>query len=119
ADIRRVAARQKPHSIILSCADSRVPPEVIFDQKLGEIFVLRTWGPSVDSSIVAGAEHAVRNLGTTLLVVMTHNGDSHGMGDAASELAARSDVIRTALESGELKIQPAVYDLNTGVVDFQ
>lgn len=68
----RLVGGQKPHSIILSCSDSRVPPEVIFDQKLGEIFVVRTAGQAVDHTVIASIEYAFAHLGTNLLVIMGH-----------------------------------------------
>jgi carbonic anhydrase len=56
-DLERLSTGQKPHAIVLSCSDSRVPPEILFDQKLGEIFVVRTAGQSLDSSAVASIEY--------------------------------------------------------------
>lgn len=72
ADRDKLVTTQKPHSIILSCSDSRVPPEVIFDQKLGEIFVVRTAGESLDHAVIASIEYAVDHLGASLLLVMGH-----------------------------------------------
>lgn len=71
-DRARLATGQKPHSIILSCSDSRVPPEVVFDQKLGEIFVIRTAGEALDNNVIASIEYAIEHLGSNLLVVMGH-----------------------------------------------
>ena len=72
ADRQRLLAGQKPHAIVLSCSDSRVPPEIVFDQALGEIFVVRVAGESLDSSVIASIEYAVENFGTHLLIVMGH-----------------------------------------------
>lgn len=72
SDLKRLSTGQKPHTIVLSCSDSRVPPEVLFDQKLGEIFVIRTAGQAIDSSVLASIEYAVSHLGTNLIVVMGH-----------------------------------------------
>lgn len=72
ADVKRLTGGQKPHSIILSCSDSRVPPEVVFDQKLGEIFVVRTAGETLDPTSIASIEYAVEHLGVRNLVVMGH-----------------------------------------------
>lgn len=85
ADRVRLSTGQKPHAIILSCADSRVPPEYVFDQALGEIFVVRVAGEALDSSVIASLEYAVAHLGSKLLVVMGH--DSCGAIKAA--VAAR------------------------------
>lgn len=71
-DRTRLIASQSPHAIILSCSDSRVPPEIIFDQKLGEIFVIRTAGQALDFSVIASIEYAISHLGSNLIVVMGH-----------------------------------------------
>ncbi len=71
-DRQRLALGQKPHSVILSCSDSRVPPEIVFDQKLGEVFVIRTLGESLNDSVVGSIEYAVNHLGSNLIVVMGH-----------------------------------------------
>jgi carbonic anhydrase len=67
-----VSKGQKPFAIIITCSDSRVPPELIFDQALGDLFVIRTAGNVVDPIAVGSAEYAVEHLGSPLLVVMGH-----------------------------------------------
>jgi carbonic anhydrase len=71
-DRKRLTKGQKPHTIVVSCSDSRVPPEIIFDQRLGEVFVVRTAGQSLDYSAVASIEYAVSHLGSNLIVIMGH-----------------------------------------------
>lgn len=71
-DIQRLSTGQKPHTIVLSCSDSRVPPEIVFDQKLGEIFVVRTAGESLDPNALGSIEYAVEHLGARLILVMGH-----------------------------------------------
>jgi carbonic anhydrase len=73
ADVERLSTGQKPHSIILACSDSRVPPEIVFDQKLGEVFVVRTAGEVLDPGSIASIEYAVEHLGTRNIVVMGHS----------------------------------------------
>jgi carbonic anhydrase len=63
---------QTPFAIVLSCADSRVPPEVIFNAGLGEIFVVRTAGGVTDKAVLASIEYAAEHLKAPLLVVMGH-----------------------------------------------
>jgi len=63
---------QKPFAIILSCADSRVPPEFVFDTGLGELFVVRVAGNIANGSSIASIEYAVANLGTGIIVVLAH-----------------------------------------------
>ncbi len=63
---------QNPFAIILSCADSRVVPELAFDTGLGELFVLRVAGNVANTSTIASIEYAVAHLGTKLIVVLGH-----------------------------------------------
>lgn len=73
ADVKRLAAGQTPHTVIVSCSDSRVPPEILFDQKLGEIFVVRTAGETLDPTSIASVEYAVEHLGARSVLVMGHS----------------------------------------------
>jgi carbonic anhydrase len=63
---------QDPYAIVLSCADSRVVPESIFDANAGELFVLRVAGNIANTSTIASIEYAVAHLGTKLIVVLGH-----------------------------------------------
>jgi carbonic anhydrase len=63
---------QEPHTIVLSCADSRVVPELAFDAGLGELFVLRVAGNVANTSTIASIEYAVAHCGSTLIVVLGH-----------------------------------------------
>jgi carbonic anhydrase len=67
-----VAAGQQPFASILACADSRVAPELIFDQGLGDLFVARVAGNVVDDTILASLEYSVIHLGSTLVLVLGH-----------------------------------------------
>lgn len=71
---RRVvlAGGQAPFATVLSCADSRVPPEIVFNTGLGDLFVVRAAGEVVDRSVLASVEYAVEHVHTPLLVVMGH-----------------------------------------------
>ncbi len=64
---------QHPFAIILSCSDSRVPPEVIFDQGLGGLYVVRVAGNVLDQMILASIEYAVLHLNVSLIMVMGHS----------------------------------------------
>jgi carbonic anhydrase len=70
--MRAIAAGQHPFAIILGCADSRVPPEIIFDQGLGDLFVIRVAGNILDDAILGSIEYAVEELGTALVLVLGH-----------------------------------------------
>jgi|SRR5271167_272919 len=66
--------KQEPFAAVLSCADSRVPVEIIFDQSIGHIFVTRIAGNVVASEIIASLEYGAAVLGTKVIVVMGHAG---------------------------------------------
>lgn len=63
---------QKPYAIVLSCADSRVVPELVFDAGLGELFVVRVAGNVANNSSIASIEYAVAHLGSQVIVVLGH-----------------------------------------------
>lgn len=63
---------QQPHTIVLSCADSRVVPEHAFDAGLGELFVLRVAGNVANTSTIASIEYAVAHCGSKVIIVMGH-----------------------------------------------
>ncbi len=101
---RQLVSGQQPHSMILACADSRVPPEVVFDQGLGDLFTVRVAGNIVDDAVVASFEYAVEHLHTHLLVVMGHQ--SCGAvtaavdgGDAPGHLPSLIAAIRPSVDS--------------------
>ena len=72
-DLRtEVAKGQHPIAVILSCSDSPVPPEVIFDQGLGDLFVIRTPGHVADEVAIGRIQYAVEHLGVQLIMVLGH-----------------------------------------------
>lgn len=72
ASRQRLATGQKPYAVILSCSDSRVPPELVFDDGLGEIFVIRVAGNVPDPIVLGSIEYAVEHLGCPLIMVLGH-----------------------------------------------
>lgn len=165
ADVERLSHGQSPHAIVVSCSDSRVPPEIVFDQKLGEIFTVRNAGMTLDNNAIGSIEYALEHLGSKLIVVMGHTKcgavkaamDTMGGKDAGSpalnalvkdiqprlqstagkpvstdladeswanidgvaqDLMRRSTIVRKRVESGDIQIQGALYQLNSGLVDF-
>jgi carbonic anhydrase len=66
------AASQHPLAIIVGCSDSRTAPELVFDQNLGDLFVVRTAGNLVDDHALGSIEYAVEHLGARLIVVLSH-----------------------------------------------
>lgn len=94
---------QHPFAVILGCSDSRIPPELIFDQGLGDVFVIRTAGEVVDNASLASIEYAVEHLGVPLVMVLGH--DSCGAvtaavqgGEAEGHLGSLMDFILPAVE---------------------
>ncbi len=69
---REIATGQHPFATILGCVDSRVPPELIFDQGLGELFVIRTAGEVLDQAVLGSIEFGVEELKIPLLMVLGH-----------------------------------------------
>lgn len=157
---------QSPKAIVLSCADSRVPPEHVFGQGLGDLFVVRLAGNYPAPGTIGSIEYAVEHLGTKLLVVLGHRkcgavkaavDHAHlpehsdlewlveqiapavevakanpnpnqslldGAIEANADLAARkllekSEIIRHAVETGEVRLVVAIYDLESGKVRLQ
>lgn len=70
---REVAEAQEPFAIVLGCSDSRVPAEIVFDQGLGDLFVIRVAGNIVAPSQIGSVEFAAERYGTRLVVVLGHS----------------------------------------------
>jgi carbonic anhydrase len=96
------AQAQHPFAIILGCADSRTSPEIVFDQNIGDLFVVRTAGNLVDEHGLGSIEYAVDHLGARLIVVLGHK----RCGAVVAALA--SDTAPGHVESLVRDIQPAV-----------
>lgn len=71
--LQLVREQQKPFAIILGCSDSRVPAEIVFDQGLGDLFVIRVAGNIVAPSLIGSVEFAAAEFGTRLVVVLGHS----------------------------------------------
>ncbi len=102
---------QHPRTIVLTCSDSRVPPELIFDQSLGDLFVIRTAGSVVDAVATASIEYAVEHLGAHLIVVLGHE-------KCGAVTAALSDerMPSPSLDVLMGHIRPGIAHATTGVV---
>jgi carbonic anhydrase len=98
---------QRPFAVVLGCSDSRVPAEIVFDQGLGDLFVIRVAGNVVAPSQIGSVEFAAERLGARLVVVLGHTGCGavaatlealrHAGGEASPGLRAIVDRIRPAL----------------------
>jgi carbonic anhydrase len=164
---KKLGQGQTPFAAVLSCADSRVPPEIVFDQGLGDLFVVRSAGQVLDRAVLGSLQFGVGELGVALLVVLGHTkcgavkatveaiekkaapsgtdidalvaaispsvAEAEEAGIEASDLVGaaiefnveavveqlgQAKVLRTAEKKRKLKVLGAVYDVDTGEVDF-
>jgi carbonic anhydrase len=101
--LEEVAKGQKPHAIILTCSDSRVPPELLFDKGLGDLFVIRVAGNIAGASELASIEYAAEHLNVPLVIVMGHKRcgavqAAAAGGDAGGHIAALVRQIEPAVQ---------------------
>jgi len=105
-----LVTRQKPFAIILGCSDSRVPAELVFDQGLGDLFVIRVAGNIVAPSQVGSIEFAAERFGSRLVVVLGHSGC--GAISATIETLQQPDVVQSrGIRSIVDRIRPSVETL--------
>ena len=108
ADWRRgIVAEQHPFACVLGCVDSRVSPELVFDQGLGDLLIARTAGEVLDEAVIGSVEYGVAHLGIPLVVVLGHadcgavkatieavRGEGHARGDVAALVHAIEPAVR-------------------------
>ena len=104
---REVAAAQTPFAIILGCSDSRVPAEIIFDQGLGDLFVIRVAGNIVAPSQIGSVEFAAARYATRLVVVLGHS-QCGAILATLEELGRRSEEQSRNLRSIVDRVRPSV-----------
>lgn len=107
------AQAQSPFAIILGCSDSRVPAEIVFDQGLGDLFVIRVAGNIVASSQIGSVEFAAARFGTRLVVVLGHTGCGAVIA-TIEELRREAEVQSPNLRSIVDRIRPTVEGLLEG-----
>jgi carbonic anhydrase len=91
-----LAGAQTPFAVIFGCSDSRLAAEIIFDRGLGDVFVVRTAGHTVDASVLGSIEYAVTVLNTPLVVVLGHN-------SCGAVTAARDAVVNGVPATGHVQ----------------
>ena len=109
---------QSPFAVILACSDSRVPVELIFDQGLGDLFVIRVAGNVVAPSQIGSVEFAAAQLGTRLVVVLGHSNCGAveaTLKELAQDQQERSPNLRAIVD----RIRPAVESLMSDDVSLQ
>ena len=105
-----LAAAQQPFAIVLGCSDSRVPVEIVFDQGLGDLFVIRVAGNIVAPSLIGSVEFAAAQFGSRLVVVLGHSqcgAITSTLEELSRPTANQSPNLRSIVD----RIRPAVQDL--------
>ncbi len=108
-----MTAGQEPFAVILGCSDSRVPVEIIFDQGLGDLFVIRVAGNIVAPSLIGSVEFAAAKFGTRLVEVLGHT-NCGAINATIDELLAPSEGQSRNLRSIVDRIRPIVHGLLAG-----
>jgi carbonic anhydrase len=101
AQVKETAKSQAPFAAIVGCIDSRVPPELVFDQRIGDIFCARVAGNFVNTDIVGSLEYATKVVGTPAIVVLGHS-------ECGAVKGAVDNVKLGNLTGALAKIRPAV-----------
>ncbi len=104
-----LARAQRPYATVLGCSDSRVPPELLFDAGLGELFVVRVAGNVISPEVAASLQYAASHLQTLLFMVLGHD----GCGAVAAALAAKHEG-----EQFHSRIQLLVQSMLPGIPDL-
>jgi carbonic anhydrase len=102
----QVAGGQDPFAVVLSCSDSRVPSELVFDQGLGDLFVCRVAGNVLDPIVLGSIEYAVLHLSPLLVMILGH--ERCGAVTAALELAEAGGAVRGSIHSVLDALGPAI-----------
>lgn len=110
SQVKATAQGQAPFAAILGCMDSRVPPELVFDQRIGDIFSVRVAGNIVNTDILGSLEYATQVAGTKLIVVLGHS-------DCGAIKGAVDEVKLGNLTQMLANIQPSVLKVAGGVGD--
>lgn len=103
-------AGQHPFAIIVSCSDSRVPTELVFDQGFGDLFVIRNAGNVIATDVLASIEYGIAHLGCNLVLVMGHE----GCGAVTAALMSAEERAKEPLE-----VQKVLIDIAEGLEDFK
>ncbi len=105
-----LVAGQAPFAVILGCSDSRVPVEIVFDQDLGDLFVIRVAGNIVASSQIGSVEFAAERFGTRLVVVLGHS--------QCGAVLATLEELRRPTKSQSPNLGSIVYRIRPGVEEL-
>ena len=107
AELAALAEKQEPYAIIVGCADSRVPAEIVFDAGLGDLFVVRVAGNVVAPTQMGSVEFAALQFGSRLVVVLGHSGCG-AVNAALGDLRERDESLSEGLRSVVDRVRPSV-----------
>lgn len=107
-----VSTAQHPFAVVFGCSDSRVAAEIIFDQGLGDVFVVRTAGHVLDTTVIGSIEYGVEVLGASLVVVLGH--DSCGAVAAATAALTTGELQRGFVRAVVDRVIPSIVSLAHG-----
>jgi carbonic anhydrase len=107
-----IARGQAPFAVLVSCSDSRVPPELLFDTGLGELFIIRNAGNTVDTAALGSIQYGVLVLGAPLVVVLGH--ERCGAVDAALQVVDKNATFPGSIGPMIEPIIPAVLKAKSG-----
>lgn len=107
-----VQSAQHPFAVVFGCSDSRVAAEIIFDQGLGDVFVVRTAGHVLDTTVIGSIEYGVEVLGASLVVVLGH--DSCGAVAAATAALTTGELPRGFVRAVVDRVIPSIVSLAHG-----
>jgi carbonic anhydrase len=143
---KQLEEKQEPYAAVLSCADSRVPVEIVFDQTIGHLFVTRVAGNIITPEIIGSLEYGVAVLGTKVILVLGHSNcgavkaavagksvpgqisvlyeaghDYKAVTKANAKIQAKllsqaSTVVAEKIKEGQLKVVAGYYDIGSGMV---
>lgn len=114
---------QKPYAVVISCSDSRVIPESIFSANIGDLFVIRTVGNVVDSTVLASMDYAVNHLNVPLVVLLGHTGcgaiNSAIKGDVTGRIKISIDKIKSVIGSETDDYTASKMNVKAGVKEIK
>lgn len=112
---QQLVATQRPFATILGCADSRIPPELVFDQGFGDLFVIRVAGNVLGDDVIGSLQYAVHHVKTPLIVVLGHEGC--GAVTAAVQAMLGKHGEPHYIEALIGMIEPGLVDLDLGMAE--
>ena len=105
ADREVLNSGQHPFAVVICCSDSRVTPEIFFDQRLGDLFIIRNAGNIIDTTTLGSLEYAIEHLGSPLIVVCGHSKcgavtAAYSGGELPPHIQSIADRIKPAVADG-------------------